>query len=593
MKKLLAFLLVCLMLTACGGQLEETEPTMETTEPVATGLYDENHKIEKQTSGAVRAYPLEGETVTGMASMGKKLVLFAGKEISVLRGDLCEVIATGKTENALTPGSMSVSVSQTGVAYYAEENNQIVLLNPQLQHSKGYDLPDNTQGKPAVDQDIKQVYYFEGKQLRALNLENGISRLIRTFTEETMELSGVYFNGGVVSCRIGSDENAKTIYLSAETGQTLYEDELEALVTNNNMYFAIRQDGVVKQRIFGHWKDSSGIALNLPEDAGTVIPALVKSGAIAYKTVEEGLEISFYSFLSGDKTSQITIEGMTEPYAWHCDENYVWFVAGEGEKQILYRWDLSLSKVEGNGGYIGRLYTYQNPDTEGLETLKKRVDEMNQNYGVRIAIWEDAMKTPGNYTFKPEHQVSAISKKLDELETILAQFPKKFLQITVKAGWIRICLVRSIESGEPYVQYWSGGDCYSAISMETDIVAAFLQCAAYGIDSHVMGNSRDFDTWSQLNPSGFVYGQAVNESLLTGESRAFINEKSMTNPHEDRSSIIAYAMMEGCAELFASKTMQAKLLRACEGIREAYDLEKSTETYIWEQYLNQSLAYVK
>ena len=109
----------------------------------------------------------------------------------------------------------------------------------------------------------------------------------------------------MVSCRIGSDENAKTIYLSAETGQTLYEDELEALVTNNNMYFAVRQDGVVKQRIFGHWKDSSGIALNLPEDAGTVIPALVKSGAIAYKTVEEGLEISFYSFLSGDKTSQM------------------------------------------------------------------------------------------------------------------------------------------------------------------------------------------------------------------------------------------------------------------------------------------------
>ena len=218
---------------------------------------------------------------------------------------------------------------------------------------------------------------------------------------------------------------------------------------------------------------------------------------------------------------------------------------------------------------------------------------MNQTYGVRIAIWEDAMKTPGNYTFKPEHQVSVITKKLDELETVLAHFPEKFLQVTVEAGWIRICLVRSIESAEPFVQYWSGGDCYGAISVEADITEAFLQCAAYGIDSHVMGNSRDFDTWKSLNPWGFTYGQEPNEKYLEGQDRAFVNAKSMENPLEDRSSIMVCAIQENNAEIFASATMQAKLLRVCEGIREAYGLEKSKETYIWEQYLNKSLAYTK
>lgn len=592
MKKFFAILLLCAVLTACGTQPVETVPT-ETTEPVVSGLYDESNPVEKKTSGAVRAYPLESAPVTGMATMGGKLVLFAGEEILTLRGDLCEVTATAEVANALNPDSHFVGVAQTGIAYYAENNNQVVMLNPQLQHSKDYDLPENIKGKPAIDRENNQVFYFENKELRALNLENGISRLIRTYTDDAMELTGIYFNGAVLSCKVGNEENAKTIYLSTETGQTLYEDELDLLVTDGNMYFAVRQDGVVKQRIVGHWKDGSIWSLNLPEDAGTIVPALAKSGVIAYKTIEEGLQISFYSYISGHITAQITIDGMSEPTAWHCNEEYVWFVAGEENEQILYRWDLNVSRVEEEESYIGPLYTYQNPDTEGLAALKKRVEEMNQTYGVRIAIWEDAMKTPGNYTFKPEHQVSAITQSLDELEIALSLFPKKFLQVTVEAGWIRICLVRNIESGEPFVQYWSGGDCYAAISMNTDIYTAFLQCAAYGIDTHVMGNSRDFDTWNSLNPWGFTYGQEADEKYLTGESRAFVDAEAMVNPHEDRSRLIAAAIMSGNAELFASDTMQAKLLRACEGIREAYGLEKSKETYIWEQYLNQSLAYTK
>lgn len=592
MRKLFAILLLCAILTACGTQPEDTVPT-ETTEPAIVGLYDENNPVEEQTSGAVRAYPLDGDPVTGMVTMGGKLVLFAGNKLSILRGDLCEITATAEAANVLIPDSPCVSVAQTGIAYYAENSNQIVMLNPQLQHSKDYDLPEDIKGKPAIDRENKQVYYFEGKELRSLNLENGISRLIRTYTDDEMELTGLYFNGAMLSCKVGNEEKAKTVYLDTQTGQTLYEDELDQLATDVNMYFAVRQDGVVKQHIVGHWEDGSKFSLNLPEDAGTIVPALAKSGVIAYKTVEEGLQISFYSYLSGHKTSQIIIDGMAEPTVWHCNEEYIWFVAGEENKQTLYRWELNMSKVEEEETYIGPLYTYQNPDTEGLAALKKRVEEMNQTYGVRIAIWEDAMKTPGNYTFKPEHQVSAISAKLDELEAVLAQFPPKFLQITVEAGWIRICLVRSIDSGEPYVQYWSGGDCYGAISMDTDITAAFLQCAAYGIDSHVMGNSRDFDTWNSLNPSGFSYGQEVDEKYLEGESRAFVDAEAMVNPHEDRSRIIASAMVEGNEELFASKTMQAKLLRVCEGIREAYGLEKSSETYIWEQYLNQSLAYTK
>ena len=68
---------------------------------------------------------------------------------------------------------------------------------------------------------------------------------------------------------------------------------------------------------------------------------------------------------------------------------------------------------------------------------------------------------------------------------------------------------------------------------------------------------------------------------------------SMSFPKEDRARIMEFAMTEGNAACFQSKTMQAKLKLLCQGIREAFGLRKSPETFLWEQYLNESLAYTK
>ena len=65
----------------------------------------------------------------------------------------------------------------------------------------------------------------------------------------------------------------------------------------------------------------------------------------------------------------------------------------------------------------------------------------------------------------------------------------------------------------------------------------------------------------------------------------------MSYPKEDRARIMEYAMTSGNAILFESRTMQAKLLTLCQGIRDAFGLKKSPETFLWEQYLATSLAY--
>ena len=48
-------------------------------------------------------------------------------------------------------------------------------------------------------------------------------------------------------------------------------------------------------------------------------------------------------------------------------------------------------------------------------------------------------------------------------------------------------------------------------------------------------------------------------------------------------------MAEGNAHCFESETMQKKLLQLCRGIREAFGLKKSTEIFLWEQYLHEPI----
>ena len=63
----------------------------------------------------------------------------------------------------------------------------------------------------------------------------------------------------------------------------------------------------------------------------------------------------------------------------------------------------------------------------------------------------------------------------------------------------------------------------------------------------------------------------------------------MSFPKEDRARIMEYAMMPDNAACFESEIMQKKLRQLCLGIREAFGLKKSTEVFIWEQYLNEPL----
>lgn len=603
MKKLLIIGLVLLLLAGCGTN-KPTEPS-QTGQPTTppTGLYEQENMVEQQTGGAVRAYPLKHGDYVGLASMGNKLLLIGYQgELTVLNGDLCEPVATLDVGRELSMMDPDLCATEMGVTYYLESTRQLVVLNPQLQETARHTLPEGVMGKPAVSLDTNEIYYCIGQEIWALDMKSQIARMVRSHSFADQQLTGLHFGDTVLSCQVtDQDGNTGVIYISAKTGQTLSTDKgLFWLDTYEEDYFAQRIDGVILQRIIGKLGGEPK-SLTLENVGLHFAGALPLGGVISCYEDEVGQQLTFYSVESGKRTSMVTLRGVQSPAVLFADARYMWILATEYQtgRTVLYRWDVEKSPVVDDTVYTGKLDTAQKPDAEGIAQCKSRIESMNEAYEVHIELWEEGCQN-GNLAMTAEHQVEAITHMLDEIEAVLQLFPKDFLHKTVPAGQIRVQLVRSVGTDAISAQYWLDGDCYVAIASHADVKFALLQGIGCGIDTHVLGNSRDFDDWNDLNPRKFSYDNdyALNDmrqdlQYLEGEDRAFVDKLSMSFGREDRSRIFAAAMLDGNQDLFKLKTMQAKLLLLCQGIREAYKLEKSVDTYPWEQYLDKSLAYTK
>jgi hypothetical protein len=134
--------------------------------------------------------------------------------------------------------------------------------------------------------------------------------------------------------------------------------------------------------------------------------------------------------------------------------------------------------------------------------------------------------------------------------------------------------------------------------MEGDFTYNVYHELFHVIDTRVMSECSYYDKWGELNPKGFKYDydyivnqQRDGSKYLEASTRSFIDTYSMSFPKEDRAKIMEYACGEGNEDYFATATMQQKLKQLCQGIRKAFGLQKSTEVYLWEQYLETPIAY--
>lgn len=596
MKKHIALLLLfALLLTGCASVEPENGATVSTEPTQPAGLYVPGSAQEIQTGGAVRLYALPSEGYRALSAIGDQLLLISEGEtatLTLLTGAECVSSAEISIDADLLAGSYRALYN--GFAYYDEAENQAIFLSPQLQETDRLVLPDDMQGLPLFSPDGNEVFYCAGQEIRAFEVERKISRLIKTHSFKSLELQDCFFEGALLSCRVEDGKGVvNTIYVSSKTGETTNTDNhITQLNTYENTFVALRTDGIIQQKIVGS-KDDLMLQLNVDAPAFYGVPEL--NGVLAYTVEDSGLNLSFYDLSSGRRTAAVTIENVAEPSLFYADRwsGCVWMITSVSESpgQQLLRWNIKESAVEEDAIYTDTLFTASSPDTLGLEACEDRASDLNKTHGVRIRIWDEAVKTTGEFALATEYQTPAIHKVLDELESVLAEFPKNFLQKSISSR-IRICIVRSVNDEVKSVQFWDKDDAYIVLSAGVDVRTDFMRGLAYILDSHVLGNCSKFDTWDTLNPEGFAYGTA-DANLLSGGSRAFVNEASMTSAVEDRSSIFLQAMQPDNGELFQSEIMQNKLLRICQGIRDAWNLERKEETYPWEQYLTESIAYVK
>lgn len=601
MKWATVFVLILLLAGCAAEKPQETTETTTcaTTEPEDPGIYARDHNIETQTNGAVRVYPLgEGMEAVWLHPAGDRLLLASGDgRLTVLAGDRCVQEAT---TNIVSDLSCWAPISG-GFAYYLEDESRVVFLDAKLQEFNTVKLPLQIEGLPLIAPKTGTVYYCSGDEIRAVNPVTGISHLIKKHTYQTLQLQDICFDGTVLLCKATDAQGlTETVFLSAQTGETLdTETSLRFFDSCGDAYFATHMDGIVLRHIYGN-RASSAQCVDIPEYAGTLVTVLPLNGAVTCKQSADAVELSFYNLQTGKRSAFVTLPGLTDMKAVSADEKYVWFVAVQNGTQAVFRWDTGASSVEEDATCLYPLYTADTPDEAGLSQCQNRVNAINKKYGVDISIWKNAVKKPGDYTLIPEYQVAAIDHCLNELEAVFALFPDGFLKKTGESsgsGKIHICIVRNVSSGEP-VQYWLNGDAYIVLTPEGDIQKAFVQKLGCVVDTHILGNSVHLDAWNDLNPNGFVYdydyaanADRTDTKYLEGEKRAFVDRISMSFPTEDRARIFAAALSEDGKDTFASETMQKKLRQLCIGIRYAYGWRRSTETFLWEQYLNESLAY--
>lgn len=598
MKRLIPILLAILLLAACGAK-EEVIPqqpvaVVESTAPVS--LYMANASVEQQTGGAVKVYVPEDGTYIGMGTMDDKVVLVTDlSKLILMDSQTGELGASIKVGETISCEETDFTVSDQGLSYYRDDGRELVFLNASLQQAAKVEIPEDITGHPCVSHTNQEVYYCKDKEVRALNLQTGISRIIKRQICQSIEIVASHLDGNMLACKVIDEQGSESmLYLDPTTGQTLDDaNQLSDLQTGVTHYLVSRTEGMVQQQIYGTVGGKNHtLTLNKHLTA-----AFQLNGGYCWQVEEGALVVDFYDFSTGTHSAQVRMVGVGEPISVAADDQYIWILSMEGQTEMLYRWDPSMSATGNNHSYLQPLYTRDYPDTQGLEQCAQRAQELEDKYGIHVAVGQDALAVSGNYELVDEYQVPVLTEMMDQLENVLVRFPEGFLQQSLAKGSMSISLVRSISGDKEVVQFYESGNAYIVLAASEKVEENILHGIAYIIDSHVLGNSRDYDTWKNLNPKGFdydysyyVYENHADSKYLTDGNRAFTDAYAMTFPHEDRCRVFVHAMMEGNESIFTTKTMQAKLKRMCQGIRESYGYEKNGKTYLWEQYLNTSLA---
>lgn len=624
MKRLIALTLICLLLCGCVPQQNaeetppvETEPPQIPTEP--GGSYDPNSLAEAQSGGAVRAYPLRIANPYAMAVMGDEVLIFSGEDTTTLTrlsGENLYVTASAQTEYRISPEDPSVQVTEKGVAYYDRASGEMILLDQRLSQVGSIAVPEDVVGEPVLTADRKSLFYCTATGVRVLDLESGISRLLKEMAYPEQSIQSVLLDNTVVRCRIRDERGEyRALFISVENGQTLWEgSDTVQVSTCGNAFYADIPGGVMREFVYG----TVGVTpqMLIPEAyraAGHFLPE--RNALVSFAEDEEAgnVTLDYYDLATGQRMAQVTLEDCGVPLLTtaRADTQQVYLLChrvSDGS-MVLYRWDIGAAPLDDETVYAGSYYTLEAPDAEGFAQCQALADDIYARYGVRVLFGEPAVAAePWDYDLTAEYHVPVLRQTLMNLMELLEYYPADFLSLAAEGGengCITLCLVRriapSVEStgteDAAGLHFWHDGDMYLALAVGGDLQRSLYHEMYFAFETRLLSNSNACYEWEKLNPSGFAYtydaaaaAELEASPYLQDKERCFIHSGGMISPSDDRAWIMEYAMMPGNESFFASEPMQAKLHTLCTGIREAFGEERSEENFPWEQYLQTPLT---
>ena len=449
MKRL--FLLAVALLVLLSGCGKNGNRTPDTTVPQQTqpdpGWYIPDSETERASDGAVRVYNVPAEDVLWITGIGDDLLLASGGEtpsLTVLSGENCVTAATLIPEFDIRNGVQSTA---QGIVYYDANTNEAVYLDQTLQVISRIELPEKPDSTPLFAEDSSAIYYCVGNDIRAYDTTRNIARPVKNQLVKSQQLQNIALDGNVLSCLVEYENGEQgVVYLDTQTGETISTDKNTLILDSDaNTFVAVRQDGVVRQEIYG-MPENEIAALALPDDA-MVIPAIGLNGMIAVSSDNiNNTKLSLYDFSSGAIRAEVVASKLAQVKCGYTDKwnRCVWLLGTNRDGEMhIYRWDASKSSVSKNLSYKTPVFTAENPDTDGISLCKKQISELNKNFGVEIRIWKDALEETGEYTIVGEYQTEAIEQMLEELEKAMLTFPDKFLRKSATKP-LQICLVRRI-----------------------------------------------------------------------------------------------------------------------------------------------------
>lgn len=603
LKHLIFLMLACLLLCGCArpAQSEEPVPTApHTSAKLPVSYYDAGSKVEQRTRGAVRAYPLDAADYTGLEIFGGSVLLFSGEETTTLTLIDQTGCISAKTDLGiwLAPDDPSLQIGPDNLSFFDYLRNETVVLDPTLAALSRIRVPGDLMGTPVLSADQTQLYYCTPTALRAMELGTGICRCIREMAHGNQSVSALIMVDSIIACSLSDDGGSHMAYISAETGRLLQESPEIALKTEGGRYYASFPAGMTQTLLFGTGEDAP-TALT-PADLTARCTFLESANAAVSVSLRSGNQVRFdyYDLPSGLRTASVTLDGQ-QPIALTDMDGYVYILMPSSQygRDTLYRWDVKRTPLQDSTLYTGPYFNADAPDLAGLARCEDMAEEIGQRYGIRVLTWKHAAAAaPWDYDFEAEYLVPVIEAALTELDQLLGQFPREMLTSTAaNFDGLTICLVRQLEGGLSAVsglQYVLGQETYIALAAGPEMEKAFFHELYHVMETQIFNRSIALDQWEALNPKDFSYDLDYQKNIsrdgsdyLRDETRAFIDTYAMSYPKEDRARIMEYACTPGNEGFFRSEPMQAKLRTLCEGIREAYNLEGSTECFLWEQYL--------